>query len=198
MSESLLSPSSMLLYGRLLTDIEIKAPEEPAAKKKGVATRAAPSRPGANKFLEMQLSLSDAKLARIYGFAYEGHYYDLASPAIFLVHGDGEIADPVAADPRASRGPETTDYTGVAIPVGSYSEDMRVWCYDKGDFSIRLDAQTGPLEEILIEAELVADEMTASYSGAKVRGAKVRGAKVRGAKVRGAKVRGGWGGDNMD
>ncbi len=79
--------------------------------------------------------------------------------------------------------------------TGTFSEDMKVWAYDKGDFTLRLDIETGPFEETLLDAELVAEEMQAYYSGQKVRAS---GQKVRasGQKVRasGQKVRGPGGG----
>ncbi len=96
---------------------------------------------------------------------------------------------------RAYRVTAYTYLTGAAAQDYSFPEDMLVWSYDKGDFSVRMDVETGPFEEILLGAELMADDPGVSFSGAKVRGAKVRGAKVRGAKVRGAKVRGGIGED---
>lgn len=202
MKETLLNPSGILLYGRELKDLQLKfekpsnkPPEEgPEVAKEGQTGDASPvPRLGDNNFLQNQLSASGARLARIYGFSFEGHYYDLAVPAIFLVHGPG--SDPEALRPgpalphgRWSRAPADADRTGVANQDYSFSHDMRVWAYDKNDYSIRLDVETGTFEEILLEAALGADGSQASYSGAKVRGAKVRGAKVSGAKVRGAKV----------
>ena len=188
--ESLLSPSNVLLYGRIITDLKFERP----AKGKQV-----PPRLGANNFLEQQLQDPKAKLARIYGFSYEGHYYDLTSPAIFLVHGDG--VDPEAprpAEPRVSRAPADADLTGVAGRTGSFSEDMKVWSYDKGDFSLRMDIETGPFEEILLEAELVAEEMQGYYSGQRVRasGQRVRASGQR-VRASGQRVRGSGGGGNL-
>ena len=45
--------------------------------------------------------------------------------------------------------------------------DMKVWVYDKGDFSMRLDVETGTFERILLEAEL--DEEAWSGSGGALR-----------------------------
>ena len=56
-----------------------------------------PPRLGGNNFLQAQLASPGARLARIYAFSYEGHYYDLGTPAIFLVHGPGR--DPEAFRP---------------------------------------------------------------------------------------------------
>jgi hypothetical protein len=129
-----------------------------------------------NTFLQHQLTADAAdpekspRLARIYGFSFEGHYYDLARPAIFLVHGPGN--DPEAFRPgtarlesRGDRAPADADRTGVAYTASSFSHDMRVWSYDKGDFSIRLDPTSGPLEQILLQAELRPDRQQTYYSG---------------------------------
>jgi hypothetical protein len=140
-----------------------------------------PPRKGDNNFLQRQLQAPEARLVRIYGFSYEGHYYDLAKPAIFLVHGPG--SDPEAIRPanalpnaRVDRAPADADRTGVASTPSSFSEDMRVWAYDKGDFSIRLDIETGPFDQILLDLELQMDLTEQSYSGASAR---ISGASAR-------------------
>jgi hypothetical protein len=194
-AETLFSPSNLLLYGRVLQDLQYafthpdtKSPFAPADP---------PKRRGANDFLIEQLRPrtdqrgkvlpgTEVKLARIYGFGYEGHYYDLPKPAIFVVHGDGadpEAPRPGAPDPRVARAPADADRTGVAAPGSSFSEDIRVWTYDKNDFSIRMDVETGPLEQILLEAALRPDQLQASYAGADLR---MRGADLR---VSGADLR---------
>lgn len=173
MPETLLSPSNLLLYGRLVQDLAIRrVAHNPAAG----------PRVGGNALLDAQLGRPDAEFARIYGFSYEGHYYDLAKPALFLVHGPGEIAEErVGAGAPADGAPVTTDRTGVDTQDDAHPQDMRVWSYDKGDFSIRLDIETGPFDQILLDMELEADRR--SYAGADVR---MRGADVR---MRGADVR---------
>jgi hypothetical protein len=112
-------------------------------------------------------------LARIYAFSYEGHYYDLAKPALFLVHGNGVPAETLAAAaPPASRvavAPDTTDQFGVAATAKSFTSDMQVWSYDKGDFSIRMDVETGFFEHILLEVELSSDRLRTYSSGAQAR-----------------------------
>lgn len=186
MPETLLSPSNLLIYGRIVEDIRIVHTEiDPNRRDEEALHRPfVEPRRGANRFLEDQLREPDAQLARIYAFSYEGHYYDLAKPALFLVHGDGERAEMRAdAQPRAAVAPEQADLTGVATEDYSYSEDIRVWSYDKGDFSIRLDIQTGPFDQILLDAELDAERMRSYFGGANVQ---MRGANVR---MRGANVR---------
>jgi hypothetical protein len=156
MSETLLSPSQILLYGRVVKDLKIEAPGKDPADPSPVVQG------GANLFLQHQLGRVGKdelkpRFARIYGFSYEGHYYDLARPALFLVHGDGVKADTLA------------DRLGVAASAKSFTEDMMVWAYDKGDFSIRMDVQTGTFEHMLLEAELSSDRLRTYFGGAQLR-----------------------------
>jgi hypothetical protein len=216
MPETLLSPSNILLYGRQLLDLTIykrppdsrneKAPPstEPGVTK-GEDDQPAPAHElpeplpylGDNLFLQRQLRLEDSRFARIYAFAFEGHYYDLPKPMIFLVHGPG--SDPEAFRPapnlpnaRASRAPADADRTGVASTPSSFSEDIRVWAYDKGDFSMRLEPDSGPLEQILLERCLGGGHGAygAAVSGAAVSGAGAFGAGAYGAAVSGAGAHG--------
>jgi hypothetical protein len=205
MPETLLSPSSILLFGRKVIDLQLvqQAPN-PNPPPPNIPTH--PQALGSNEFLRRQLADQglDAAgnprpaptLARIYAFSYEGHFYEMPKPAIFLVHGDGELAESVKPALRAARAPADTNKTGVAAQSYSFSEDMRIWSYDKGDFSLRLDVETGPLELIMLEATLSWGTPRDYYTGAKVgiTGAKVglSGAKVgiSGAKVGGRT--GGW------
>jgi hypothetical protein len=98
--ETLLSPSTIWLFGRPLADLTINLrPLEnfPTAETGGEdAGEAAntPPRLGANNFLLEQFTRGqDPRLARIYGFSFEANYYDMARPVIFLVHGDGIDAE---------------------------------------------------------------------------------------------------------
>jgi uncharacterized protein YjbI with pentapeptide repeats len=148
---------------------------------------------GQSGFLQGQLSTPGAKFARIYGFSFEGQYFDVNPPAIFLVHGDG--SDPEAYRPgtnlpeaRVSRAPADADRTGVAYTDSSFSEDIKVWSYDKSDFTMRLDPASGSFEDILLAVELDGD--MGGFAGANARGANARGANARGANARGANARG--------
>lgn len=147
--------------------------------------------PGVVGLLAQQLV--GASFARIYGFSFEGHYYDLPKPVIMLVHGAGT---PLGPPP-----PNIAD-SDEAAREWEFSGGLSQWNYDKTTVSIRLDIESGTLEQILLEAGLTGTG--GSYAGAKVgiTGAKVGlgGAKVgiSGAKVgiSGAKagIRGdGWG-----
>ncbi|WP_424831940.1 hypothetical protein [Ruegeria sp.] len=152
---------------------------------------------GQNSFLSKQLG-DDARFAKIYGFAYEGTYFDLPEPTIFLVHGEGDSAtDGDSPGGLASRAPNNPTLSGVAAADFQIADDIRVWDYDKADYTIRMDVMTGMFEQVLLDVCLGdgvgisgAKVSGAKVSGAKVSGAKVSGAKVSGAKVSGAKARG--------
>ncbi|MBV9522633.1 MAG: hypothetical protein JO010_07560, partial [Alphaproteobacteria bacterium] len=117
------------------------------------ANPSAPKEIGANHFLKHQLQADGARFARIYGFSYEGAYYALPRPALFLVHREGEA---VSISPNDYRTNMNT--SGVAAREWEFSSgdksDLRRWDYDKGDFSIRMDIETGPFDQILLEAML--------------------------------------------
>lgn len=128
---------------------------------------------------------------RIYSFAYEGVHQEMQRPAIFLVHGSGtrvDLDDPAPDYNKLRLRPADADVIGVAAQTGSFAYDMKVWAYDQGDFTMRLDTESGPFEELLLADELDASSAPAHYSGARVSGARVRGARVSGARVRGARV----------
>ena len=165
--ESLLTPSAIKLYGRIIDGLSVNVAK-------------ARNELGGNKFLREQLERPKDEpqpgLARIYGYSYFGRYTALARPAVFLVHGVGEPAPPAAP------GPNTVDTSGQAFDCGLFSSDMMVWEYDRGDFSLRLDIDSGPLEQILIEVEEELDDMP-YFRGAHTR---FRGAHTR---FRGAHTR---------
>ncbi|MGH6944444.1 MAG: hypothetical protein ACREH6_09520 [Geminicoccaceae bacterium] len=170
MPETLLSPSNILLYGRVLTDLQFTF-QHPNAQPPG-SKAPPPQRQSANQLLQDQLQAANVVFARIYAFSYEGRYYDLPKPAIFVVHGAGDDPEeprPAAPDDRLMRAPADADRTGVAATADSFSEDIRVWTYDKGDFSIRMDVETGPFEQILLEAVLRSDQSRSFYSGMDLR-----------------------------
>jgi hypothetical protein len=180
MVENLRAPTGIKLYGRMMEDLSV------------TPVKAPPAGLGDNKFLAHQLTKEGGKpgLARIYGFSYEGQYYDLPKPAIFLVHNEGtragpappEFPDPDKKKPdpdkkkkdnddfrKGAVSPGTVDESGVPRKDWNFADDICYWEYDKGDFSIRLDISTGPLEQILLETELRTEAMQLHYSGKKAR-----------------------------
>jgi len=192
MSETLLTPSSIKLFGRLVKSLEYK-------------NDTAGSGLGDNKFLQRQLEANGENpphFARIYAFSFEGSYYELPKPPIFLVHGDGKpVGDwnvPSTLDQAGVAGRDW-DFSGNSSAGGAAgsakargdhsipgANDLRSWEYEKGDFSLRLDLDAGPFEQILLQMAL----RGAGVSGAGVSGAGVSGAGVSGAGVSGAGVSG--------
>jgi hypothetical protein len=206
-AESILSPDLIKLIGRPIAELALNVVVPPPPAPGGNPNVGGPANVhslGANRALRAQLNDPNARFARIYGFSFEGHYYDLPKPVIMLVHGPGERITkppPVGAQPVGPGldGP-TVDQAGEAARVWEFSADLFYWEYEKCDFSMRFDVETGTLEQILLEAALTGTGV--SYAGAKagLAGAKVGGAKagLSGAKagLSGAKagIRGdGWG-----
>jgi hypothetical protein len=189
MAETLLSASNVLLFGRVVEDLQIVHTHN--------HNPFADSRKTANNLLGDQIEHdktvagTKARFARIYGFSFEGTYYDLPRPVLFLVHGPGVPAETAPGASRVSRAPDTPSRTGVAAPDFSFADDLMVWSYDKADYTIRMDVESGMFEQVLLEAFF--DDGGTGWgrvSGAKVSGAKVSGAKVSGAKLAGAKLGG--------
>lgn len=151
-NETLLGISAVYLFGRALNDVILRGSVyEPLGIPKV----------GTNNFLRNQLAAEGAKLARIYAFSFEGTFIELGRPAIFVVHGAGsDPDDPPPNDlgyERLSRSPGSSARTGLGSQIGALAKDMRVWIYDKGDLSMRLDAETGTFEQILLTAEVSTD-----------------------------------------
>ena len=128
------------------------------------------------------------QLARIYAVSFEGGFYALPRPPLFLVHGPGLPTGNWAS-------PSTLDQSGVAGREWDFSgngdTDLVYWEYEKGDFSLRLDLEAGQLDQILLPLIMRGGGMSgAGVSGAGVSGAGVSGAGVSGAGVSGAGVSG--------
>lgn len=167
MPESVLSFSNILLFGEPVNDLQVVNPN-PVPARDPVRER---GRDGANRHLAEQLINQDACYAKIYGFSYEGRYYDLARPTLFLVHGGGDpVTLPHAAGaPNDSRAPRHTALSGVSAADFDFADDIRVWSYDKGDYTIRMDVDTGRFEQLLLEAEMDEEELASYYSGQRAR-----------------------------
>jgi hypothetical protein len=151
-------------------------------------------------------------LARIYGFTFEGAFYGLPKPSIFIVHGSGTRVGSwgypstldqsgVAAREWDFSGPTNYNANGLGTPPipPQGPNDLWYWEYEKGDFSIRFDTEAGPFEQILLVAMLragadMADRATprsgASLSGASLAGASLSGASLSGASLSGASLSG--------
>ena len=150
-AESILSPDLIKLYGRPIEELQLNVGAPP-----NVGSAANVQNLGANQSLRSQLNAPGAGFARIYGFSFEGHYYDLPKPIVMLVHGPGEqITTPPPIPPAPPVGPglggPTVDQAGEAAREWEFSADLVYWEYEKADLSMRFDVETGTLEQILLE-----------------------------------------------
>jgi hypothetical protein len=123
--------------------------------------------------------------ARIYSFSFEGHYYKLPRPQLFLVAGPGANPQQVADGAMQFN----TRRVGLEGKDWHFSEDIRVWAVDKKDLAICLDMEIGNYEQLLLESMMAFEEEMSSRGAASARGAvSARGAaSARGAvSARGA------------
>lgn len=181
MPETLLSASNIVLFGRVVEDLNIVAPKGNKAHSPSMATSK-----GESSGLQQQLTRREwgnysagsggglARFARIYGFSYEGAYFEVGVPVLFLVHGEGAPLSEIKVP-----GPDKDDK--------NFFEDLRAWAYDRSDDTMRLDIDSGSFEEVLLST---IGEGGPGVSGARVSGARVSGARVSGARVSGARVSG--------
>jgi hypothetical protein len=172
------------MFGRPLSDVALR----PAFYKedKTVKGKYADNMSGANNFLRDQLSLTGVGLARIYAFAFEGGFYMLERPTIFLVHGAGMDPDepaPINAEglkeyQRLARSPGSSAYTGLGVQSGAFAQNTKVWIYDKHAESLRMDIETGTIEQILLAAE-AGDDLRAAGGMGRSSGGRSSGAMGR-------------------
>jgi hypothetical protein len=116
--------------------------------------------------------------ARIYSFSYEGHYYRLPRPLLFLVNKPGI---PVGGDRTEAtkrnddsgnpvNGPSaglrqrgvrparfSAKYTGVEARDWDFSADIMVWAVDRKDLTVCLDVEIGNYQEILLDSMIASD-----------------------------------------
>jgi hypothetical protein len=174
-TETLLSQSAIWLFGRALDDLVFNpnAYGFPTTQT-DADTNDSPIRVSQNDFLLRQLRGPETRLARILGFSFESQYFDMIRPAIFLVHGDGldpERSNVGLRKNQDSRMPQETGRTGLAVQGGSFAAGIKVWAYDRADFTIRLDMDTGTLDSILLDRELNAMGAASQSAGPMVRSA---------------------------
>ena len=112
---------------------------------------------------------------------------------MFLVHGDGDIVTQEAKIPPDvydSRAPGATTRTGLAAADFDFADGLRVWSYDKADYTIRMDVDTGRFEDVLLDAMLGDGSGGMDVSGMNARGMNARGMNARGMNARGMNARG--------
>jgi hypothetical protein len=141
--ETLLTPSLVRLFGRSFTGLLLNEKDYSDTRDE---------MPYAPNQLYTNLS-ADAEgkrkpgLATIYGFSYEGNYYKMSAPAVFLVHGPG-------IDVTAGQDPIPLGVLGVEFKDEVFAADVKMWAYDKLDQVVRVDISSGWLEDLLLNCEL--------------------------------------------
>lgn len=168
--DTVLGESSVRIFGRLMWDIVLRDFEDrKKAYKSSYPGSPVPPRGSNNNFLLQQLNDKDAKLARISCFSYQNELFDLAKPAIFLVHGVGtkvEFERDTAISGRTlKKSPPYTERSGVVGQTGSFGPEIFMWVYDRADFTIRLDTETGTFTQVLLDYELGQAPQTGSMQG---------------------------------
>lgn len=179
LNETLLGQSAIWLFGRKMNDIQLVVTpyKQYPVDDNNIDANDTPARAGNNNLLLNQFRFTQAPiLARIYAFSFEGQYYDMQRPAIFLVHGDGiDPEGPAFRTPRKegdiSRSPPHVGRTGVGTQIGNFARDMKAWSYDRADFTIRLDVENGSFDNVLLAQELSSPDAMTQSAGSFVRSA---------------------------
>jgi hypothetical protein len=204
--ENLFTPSAIKLFGREFSGLSVNRPFLKGNPPLGERARIPPD--GVQKHLQdtqgyrqmpgrleraLRKVSSDAELdekdiharfARIYGFAYEGQYYELPRPILFLVYGPGKPAEEKEQH-------FTVEKVGLAAKDWNFASDIMMWEFDDKDVSMCLDVESGPMKEILLKPMFEMEEDLALSGASASRGAAVQrgAAAVRGAAAgRGAAV----------
>lgn len=200
-SENLFTPSAIKLFGREFKGLSVNegvvdgtGPLGPARipKKEAQDELEYAQHPGRLEralrkvdYNEKNKKTNFARFARIYGFSYEGQYYELPRPVLFLVYGPGTKVDDKIHDGF------TVEQLGLAAKDWRFASDIRMWEVDDKAMSMCIDIESGTIKQILLEPMFELDEDMAFRGAASSRGAAVtRGAAVgRGAAAsRGAAV----------
>ncbi len=102
-------------------------------------------------------------LARIYSFTYEGHYYKMPRPLVYVVWGEGEDTDSHKGKSGASS--FMVRDTGLASKGFQFAKDIRVWKVDRLDLSMVVDIEVGKFENILLEPVFMTLEQDGGAGG---------------------------------
>jgi hypothetical protein len=149
LGEGLFAPATVRLFGRRFDGLEIK----------DLGLNPASNNPLVLSLLKRTELDKSKQLARIYGFSYQGNYYKMSTPAVFLVYGEGE--EVVAGYQDAI----TLSKMGVEFKDAVFSKEVRVWPADQLDVAVRIDITIGWLSDVLLADEVNPDNnMTGGMS----------------------------------
>lgn len=137
LTETLLAPSTIRLFGRKFTGLAIGDLGLGAASTNPLVQRLTAAKAGDQKDPANQFGL-----ARIYGFSYLGNYFKLTAPTVLLVWGPG------AEMPAGIAHPLSMDQSGVEFQDESFVKEIRMWAVDQLDLSVRIDLTIGWMRDI--------------------------------------------------
>lgn len=151
MTDNLLSSSTVRMFGRVIQGVEVTGDisKESSGSVNQLLLKRLEESKGAGK--DKTLDPNRPRFARIYAISFEGSFYNLPKPTVFLVRGEGS---PVEGN------------TGMVATDLKFEKGIQCWACDKDDVSLRADVITGTLEEILIDATLSASSRYALASRA--------------------------------
>ena len=136
LGEDLLTPSRVCLFGKEFTSLKFDPAGLPAlayrAPAQGVQLPMPPN------LSEQAVRQQDLRIARIYGFSFEGTYHKLPRPLLFLVRGKGVKAE--------ANGQFQTAVTGMASKGFRFGSDVCAWHLDRLDTTVCLDLEVGTLQ----------------------------------------------------
>lgn len=110
---------------------------------------------------------AQSRFARIYSFSFEGHYYKLPRPLLFLVAGNGAPAQTVNANGAILFNTRMVGFEG---KDWNFSQDILVWAVDKKDLAICLDIEIGNYEQLLLESMIAFEEEMSARGSVAARG----------------------------
>ena len=143
MPDTLLSESIVHLFGSVMKDITVSATDygggSLATALKANNTAAVAARGGGRAVAAKALTV-----ARIYAFAFQNEFFELTSPALFLVSGEG---DTLGDDPDLSK-------TGLARIPDKLNPSLSVWTVERDTLTVRLDVMAGSFNRVLLDYEL--------------------------------------------
>ena len=143
--KSLLGAGDIRLFGVVVEDLVFQ-PGGASAGETGLAE--------GDAMLRARLHQRGGRFARIYGFTYEGTFYLMPRPALFLVHSKGEPVTTTLADQLA-----------LSLP-----DALRSWTSDVFDHNVRLDVSVGSMRDIALEQNIDEQGLQSHYSGKLVAG----------------------------
>jgi hypothetical protein len=158
--ETFLEPTRIFLFGKPFpTLVYDPRPMGPEFEALNVPEDGAdlPMPPGRVEQALRQAAEAEGHFARIYGFSYEGQYYKMPRPLLFLVRGEEGRAR-IPEEPDGGYRQFNTRFVGVEARDWQFGNDIRVWAVDKHDIAVCLDVAIGTYNKVLLESLAAREE----------------------------------------